>query len=366
MSARVCHNGGVSRAIAWRLGLIGAALLMLAIAWPASVVERWYARWLYPPIQSSLTGVSNLLPFALLDILIVAMLVAVVWSAWRVIRSGHGRRWRAAGWAMLNLGAAAAALYIAFYGCWGLNYQREPITAWLDFDGSRLTRDSAGLLADQVVAELVRLAGVVPPASDGDARLLVDRQLAPAFEGAIRAVGLQGGTRPGRPKVSLLDPFFTRAGVSGMTDPFFLETIAAGNLLSVERPAVVAHEWAHLAGLARESEASFVGWLACIHSDPWSQYSGWLDLFLRVARSLDARQRRLVMARLPVRTARDLVLLHQRNRRDQVRVVSLVAWRTYDSYLKTNRVASGVRNYDEVVRLVLGVRFENGWTPVRR
>jgi len=362
----VCHNDGVARGITWRLGLIGTAALLMAVRWPPSVVERWYARSAYPRIQSIVTGLSNLVPFALLDVLIVVGLLWLAWGVARIIRTGRGRRWRAMARAILNLGAVAAAAYVAFYGCWGLNYQREPVTAWLDFDESRLTQERARTLADHVVAALARLQWVVPPNETGDGRQDLVRRLAPAFDDAVRSVGLRGGTLPGRPKASLLDPYFTRAGVSGMTDPFFLETLAATNLLPFEQPAVIAHEWAHLAGLARESEASFVGWLTCIHSDEWAQYSGWLDLFLRVVGSLDASQRRLVMASLPGRAVRDIELMRQRSARDQVRVVSLVAWRTYDSYLKTNRVATGVTNYNEVVRFVLGTRFEAGWIPVRR
>ena len=342
------------------------AALLMAVRWPANLVERWYARAAYPQIQSVVTGVSNLAPFALLDVLMVLGLLGAAWGVARIIRAGRGRRWRATGRTILNLGTTVAAAYIAFYGCWGLNYQREPVTAWLDFDESRLTPERARTLADQVVAALVRLQHVEPPASEGDRRQDLTRRLAPAFDEAVRAIGLRGGTRVGRPKVSLLDPYFTRAGVSGMTDPFFLETIAATNLLPVEQTAVIAHEWAHLAGLARESEASFVGWLACVHAGEWAQYSGWLDLFLRVAGSLDADQRRLETASLPGRAIRDIELMRQRNERDQIRTVRLVAWRTYDSYLKTNRVASGVRNYGEVVRLVMGTRFESGWIPVKR
>ena len=48
-----------------------------------------------------------------------------------------------------------------------------------------------------------------------------------------------------------------------MTDPFFLETLLAPDLLDVERPFVIAHEWGHLAGFADESEANFIAWLAC-------------------------------------------------------------------------------------------------------
>ena len=38
--------------------------------------------------------------------------------------------------------------------------------------------------------------------------------------------------------------------------------------------------------------------------------------------------------------------------------VSAAGWRVYDSYLKANRVAAGAASYDEVVRLVLGLRLD--------
>ena len=38
---------------------------------------------------------------------------------------------------------------------------------------------------------------------------------------------------------------------------------------------VAAHEWAHLAGYADESEANFVGWLTCARASDAARYSGW-------------------------------------------------------------------------------------------
>ena len=55
-----------------------------------------------------------------------------------------------------------------------------------------------------------------------------------------------------------------------------------------------------------------------------------------------------------------------RSARDEVRAVSLMAWHTYDAYLRSNRVESGVRNYGDVVRLLAGTRFAPGWRPVLR
>ena len=52
-----------------------------------------------------------------------------------------------------------------------------------------------------------------------------------------------------------------------MINPFGLEVLVNPDLLPFERPFVAAHEWAHLAGYADESEASFVGWLTCMRAD---------------------------------------------------------------------------------------------------
>ena len=179
-------------------------------------------------------------------------------------------------------------------------------------------------------------------------------------------LGLPGGAVPGRPKWTVLDLYFTRSGVSAMTDPFFLETLVASNLLPFEQPATLAHEWGHLAGLARESDASFFGWMVCLRSGPIARYSGELELLLREIPALDPAGRRETLAALRPEVREDIRAIVDRNRRDQVRVVSLAAWRVYDRYLRANRVPSGMRNYDEVVSLVLGTRFIEAGVPALR
>src|SRR4029078_1094178 len=107
----------------------------------------------------------------------------------------------------------------------------------------------------------------------------VDPALAQAFFRAQRELGYDARTVPGRPKRSLLDVYFRRAGVAGMTDPYFLETFVASDLLPVERPFVVAHESGHLPGFADEGDANFLAWLTCLRGTPAHQYSGWLSIY---------------------------------------------------------------------------------------
>ena len=142
-----------------------------------------------------------------------------------------------------------------------------------------------------------------------------------------------------------------------MTDPFFLETLVASDLLPFERPFVIAHEWSHLAGFADEGEANFVGWLTCLHGSAPVQYSGWLSLYAEVIGGLSALATRAdVAARLDAGPREDLRALADRLTRNVNPTVSAAGWRVYDQYLKANRVEDGSASYARVVRLALGTQ----------
>jgi hypothetical protein len=141
-----------------------------------------------------------------------------------------------------------------------------------------------------------------------------------------------------------------------MINPFGLEVILNPDVLPFERPAILAHEWAHLAGHAPESEASFVGFVVCLQGAREAQYSGWLDLFLHVLRNLPADARGGLLETLRDGPRADLRAIDARLR--SVRPAAhYVSWSVYNQYLHANRVESGVANYDEVVTLVLGSRL---------
>ena len=187
------------------------------------------------------------------------------------------------------------------------------------------------------------------PAADA-----VDPALAESFGRTLPVAGVTAATVPGRPKRSLLDWYFRRAGVAGMTDPFFLETLMASDILPFERPHVVAHEWAHLAGFTDEGEANFVGWLTCVNGTPPQQYSGWLFLYSEVLAGLPHERAQAVSARLSAGPRADLQALRDRSLREVNPRVSGAGWLVYDQYLKANRVEAGTASYAQVVQLVLG------------
>jgi len=347
--------------------VVAAAVAAAALPVPAAWVEEWFARVWFPPVQRLLTTASNAVPFAVLDALVLAAAALAVAAVVSVLRAPRGRRLATLGRRAWQGTVLVALAYLVFLATWGANYRRQPITVTLDFDDGRVTTAAVTALNTAALGELARLRPRLPAGTGGwpDAdRVAAD--LGPALESGTRLLGLPGPVRAGRPKSTLLDVYFTRAGVSGMTSPFFLETLIASNLLPFERPSVIAHEWGHLAGFARESEASFFGLLVSLHGDDAAQYSAWLDIFVRTVGARDRDDRRAVIAALPGAVRADLDAMAERSERDQVRAVSLMAWRAYDTYLRSQRVESGVRNYGEVVRLLAGTRFEAGWRPALR
>jgi len=351
----------------WRVPLIAGAAVLAVAPLPAPLVERFYSLGAYPVLQSGLTALSNLVPFALLDVLIGA---GVIWWIGMLARDLVARRrpatrpaGRRSGLTVAGVAArllarsltAAAVLYLAFLGSWGLNYRRVPLVERLAFDASAVTPDAARDLARLAVAEMNALHPRAHAEGFGEPHR-IDPRLADGFDRAQRTVGAARPARPALPKSTLLDAFFRAGGVEGMTDPFFLETLLASGLLPVERPFVIAHEWSHLAGLADEGEANFAGWLTCLRGSAASQYSGWLFLYREVAGALAPEDRAAIAGRLAPGPQADVRAIAERIRRQINPRVSAAGWRVYDSYLKANRVDAGAASYAEVVRIVLGLQ----------
>jgi hypothetical protein len=151
-----------------------------------------------------------------------------------------------------------------------------------------------------------------------------------------------------------------KTGTSGFTNPFTLETQLAPDLLWFERPFAQAHEWSHVAGFNREDEANYIAAVACIRDpEPAVQYSGWLELFLYLP-SLKSYPHSMFVPQV----WQDFAAIRERNKHFVNLRLSSISWRVYNSYLKSNRIASGVQNYNEVTRLMAGIPLDDQGLPV--
>jgi hypothetical protein len=339
----------------WRAAVAGLAAAALLVPLPPASVEHVYARAVFPRLQSIVTSFSNVTSLAWLDLLIVIVLTGAVGVSLYDLRAM--RVGRACLRITVRLITIVSVAYLAFLIIWGFNYQRPTLRNRLPYDAARVSVDAADELARDAVTHLNGLYAGAHQAG-WQQPLDIDAALAHAFDDAARRLGLPGGTTVGRPKHSLLDVYFRRAGVAGMTDPYFLETLVASDLLPFEQPSVIAHEWSHLAGVTDEGDANFLGWLTCLRGTTAHQYSGWLFLYSEVVNGLPRDGARSVSAQLAGGPRSDLQAIRQRYTREVSPQIAQAGWQVYDRYLKANRVEEGTASYADVVRLILatGIR----------
>lgn len=333
------------------------ALATAAAVWPPgpSTIERYYSRWLYPVLQANVTALSNRSPIALFDLaVLVFLLFAIATWAWsiRLARKNKKQRWRTLA---RGLGATLtlfAVVYLWFLAAWGLNYARPPLESQIPFDASRVTPDAVRALAEHAVTRANQTyaaghAAGFPAITDAPPRLIT------ALHQVEREFGRPRPTVIATPKRSLFSPFYRASGVSGQLGPFFLETLVNPDLTGPERPAVLAHEWAHLAGYAPESDASFVGLLAALRAGPAAEYSVWLDLVSEATSQLQPITQRLVLEKLHGGPRADQQAIRERLKQ-LVRPVERAAWSTYDQMLKSQGVEEGIHSYSRVIQLLIG------------
>ena len=349
-----------------RGGVVTLAVVAALAPMPAALVERWYSNALYPPMQRLLTSLTNLLPFALFDVLIVSAFAAVILIVTSAIRAV--RRQRRAAPALAALGTLAttgAAVYLLFLLMWGLNYRRMPIADRFESAGDTFSRQAVlalGLDAAARINDLHDAAHAEPVVRD-------EWRAAPlrkAFAETQQLIGDHASAMPGRLKTTLAGAYFRWASVDGMVNPLGLEVLVNPDLLPFERPFVAAHEWAHLAGHADESEANFIGWLTCIRGGAAAAYSGWMFLHWQISAEVGPDDRATLGKALSDGARRDVNAIVARLRRDQWPLLQTAGWAVYDQYLKANRVDDGIRSYSAVITLLLRTRFDPDWVPVRR
>jgi hypothetical protein len=325
---------------------------------PADWIENAYVNGAYSHWEHVAYAITHPLPWSLGD---VAALIGIGAIVWRIVIFARLRRKRGEEiLALLLTVAAIVGIYALWFELsWGWNYARAPIETRTRFDAARVTPKNADQLRARAMAQMNALA----PAAHARASTPLDLAvLRVAWLPAVQRAGNNWQPAVGDAKPTIADPFMLATGTSGFINPLTLNVALASDLLWFERPFDYAHEWSHDAAYAREDEANYLAIVTCLRSrDPVIQYSGWFELFLYLPQKRHYAHREFVP-----QVWADFAALRKRNARHINTLLAHWSWRTYNVYLKSNRVASGVANYDEVTRLMLGVPLDAEGLPIAR
>jgi len=306
-------------------------------------VEGAYANGFYPYWEHSIYQITSRLPWSFGDVVVIS---GVLWLLFHLIR----RQWL---WAL-----AVLCIYgFWFEASWGWNYNRAPIETRVVYDASKANPRAVDALRKRAIAAINALAPLAHARKDDplDYDALYDDWLP-----VVQAAGDRWIPWTYPPCPTLAYPFMNATGTTGYINPLTLNSHLASDLLWFERPFVLAHEWSHVAAYAREDEANYLAAVTTTRShNVVEAYSGWLELFMYLP-PLQKYPKTMFVSEV----WEDFAAIRARNKAYVNLNLSTISWGTYNTYLKSNHIANGIENYNEVTRLYLGVALDRTSVPI--
>jgi hypothetical protein len=295
----------------------------------------------------------------LLYALVAAGIVLVVWAVVLCFK----RKWKLVLWALLTLCVIASALFVRFYVAWGFNYFRIPIANRMGLDVQRRAPQELADLCVSLAVQASQMREQLKEYEDGSVnRGTVDEMFAaipPAFD-ALRLKYPFLNRMVAQPKKVMASEGMCYAGISGMFMPYTFECNVNTYQPSLLLPITAAHEAVHQTGIAREDEANFVGYLACMADKNVNlRYSATMLALINSGNALNSispqAYKELQTQFYSEAVKRDL---------DHYRVfwaqyegpVQESVTRSNDKYLKSNGQSDGVLSYGRMVDLLLAAR----------
>ncbi len=310
----------------------------------------------YPPVSKALVSflaeVTSFCPFDVWEI--IALLLAV----WCIINlKNHIKDKNLLAWLADTLLAGCAIVFL-FVGLWGLNYYAPPMAGRIGLEDVRYTPaqlaqatqyycDKASYYADlvdrgadgQIITDFTAMAH---RAGDGYKKLAEDM---PVFSGSAAPV-----------KKLLTGRLFTMRGTTGIFICLTGESNVSAYVYSREMPFTMCHEIGHRMAFARENEANFAGFLACVENEDIAfKYSGYYLAYIycfnalyRVSPDTAVQIRDTASPALRA----DLQMQHEHYKAIEIQKAVEISDQIYNQYLNSFDVPEGVQSYGMVVDLL--------------
>jgi len=342
-----------------KLGLViflGIQILMISnLKGYPEFVERFYSNGLYVGISKLMRYVFGWVPFSVGDIFYtLASIYILRWlylNRKRIIKDTLN-------W-FLDIGAALSIAYFAFHILWAFNYYRLPLNKSLDLDSEYTTEQLISF-----TKKLIKKSNSIHNKLAANDSLKVELPFTKSevFDKVkdgyktLSEVYPHLDYQPKSIKKSIYSIPLTYMGFSGYLNPFTNEAQVDGLIPTYKFPTTSCHEAAHQLGYAAENEANFIGSLAAIHNeDIYFKYSGYTfalryclaELFRRDPETyntiLPTINKGIIENYLEVKT---FWMAYENP-------LEPIFKKTFDSFLKANNQAAGMKSYSYVVALLV-------------
>jgi len=325
----------------------------------SGAVEHYYSTEIYPVIARVLSFFSNLVSFSLWDVFWILIILLIISGLVLVIFKKIKFRWYS-----LRILQSLAILYSLFYLLWGYNYFRPKIQERLDWRVPESDELPFRSILDSII-DKTNLNYI--PISSADFPE-IDKLVENSYRLQSSGLGITYPNGSRRPKRMIFSRLYGKMGLSGYFGPFFNEIHVNGYLLPMDYPFLLGHEKAHQFGVTSEAEANLIAFIICVTSkDQRLRYSGYQSLllyFLRDAHHLN--EYKYYLNRIDHRVSEDLQYRQKYYEGLLNNTLSDMQTAANNSYLKANNIEKGVKNYNQVVSLVISWYYNRNLTNADR
>lgn len=343
-----------------RISFAAAALLAALVVFCRfdSQAADFYSLRIYPAVSAALSWVSSVVPFSLNDLAIAGLVIAAL----AILASAifRKKRWTRCLARELELGLW---VFVWFYAGWCTNYYRSDIFTRLRTQRSAYDEQVFSRFLDEYTAMLNES---FDEASEGGALspVEVEQEVKALYSHVPAKFGLAAPRKWQHPKPMLIRRVQSAVGVTGYMGPLAGEFHINSDVLPEDYPFTFAHEYSHLLGVSSEAEANWWAYRVCCSSDdPRMRYSGCYSILSHVwnnaRRLLDEDSFREWRSSISPEIISALIA--EGEYWDSKRIPALDKAQTfiYDLFLKANHVSSGIRNYSEVVQMIISLDEKN-------
>jgi len=251
------------------------------------------------------------------------------------------------------------SIYILFFFIWGLNYRRDSLSEILnlpiEYNLEELEKNTKDLIC--LTNDFYFL---LSPDSDST-KITIPYSLKKIIEKTANNYQLPKELKFSIPiypyaKYSFFSTPLSYMGFSGYLNPLTLESHVNKNIPKNTFFITVAHEMAHQFGIAIEKEANFIAFFNGIkHENIYFKYAAStfaLSYFYNDFYKYNPEQAKVLISYL----AKGVFENYRENRefwQKYENPFEVVFEKTYDTYLKTQGIKSGIKNYNEIVGLII-------------
>lgn len=350
----------------WLLLLIPASMFILLIVkkstWVAEVI---FAEKIYKVVSHSIAILTGFFPFSLAEWILVigpiALTALMIIFIVRLLKSKQEVKFRIIR-AVINV---CCVLSIGFFiytvGC-GTNYYRESIGVFMGFTIEPSSEQELYDLCIDLAARANELRVKITSVNEeGVYKLSMSmRELAKEAQNAYKTISKEmevfSGWYP-KPKSVFFSHIMSKLQITGIFIPFTMEANVNVDIPDYSIAATMCHELAHLQGFMREDEANYIAYLVTSSSGNVElAYSGVMEALILSGNALYDKNKELyysVRDTYSEGVVADLVANSLYWKQFENTIVSTVANKVNDTYLKVNNQIDGVQSYGRMVDLLL-------------